>query len=98
MERFIRFLDRVIHVRDEVEGLDKTKYEPLIEGSDWRLLPHKMPKLGVKFDKDNPETYERVAYHPATENHWFLSEQNILQLREMAQNDPLFDKSRDKII
>ena len=85
MERFVHFLDKVIHIKDPVEGLDKSKYEPLIEGSDWRLLPHKLPKLGVKFNKDDPATYERVAYHPDSENHWFLSEADIVQLREMEK-------------
>ena len=94
MERVFNFLDKVIHIRDTAPDKSKyDKYEPLIERSDWRLLPEKQPRLGVQFDEDNPDTYRRIAIHPETPNKWILSDQEITTLREMAKESEIFDKN-----
>lgn len=60
---------------------EKPNYEPLIQGAPWRLLDAKIPLLETPFNPDDPTTYKRAAYNPETQEHWFLRDSEIAQLR-----------------
>lgn len=62
-------------------------HEPLLPGSQWRLINAKLPILGIPFSPHDSTTYKRMAFNPFTNEHKFLTETEIIETREKAKGE-----------